>query len=1555
MSDRMPTEHLHGSEIAIVGMACRFPGADNIARFWQNLCDGVESVSFFSDDELLAAGVDPAELRNPHYVKAAALLKDADCFDAAFFAYTPLEARNMDPQQRLLLECSWEALEDAGYEPQQYADPIGVFVGAKTNTYMLNALSHIDPKKPQEVLQVELGGDLAFLGTRISYKLNLKGPSYSIQTACSTALVAVHLACQSLLSGECRMALAGAAAVYVPLTSGYLYEPGDIVSPDGHCRAFDAQAQGTILGSGVGAVVLKRLEEALADGDHIYAVIKGSATNNDGSLKASFTAPGPDGQTDVILDALARADVEADTISYLEAHGTGTELGDPIEILAATNAFRTMTDRTGFCAIGSVKTNIGHLDAAAGMAGLIKAVLALQHQQLPPSLHFVRPNPKIDFAASPFYVNTALVPWPARSTPRRAGVSSFGFGGTNAHIILEEAPEAAASEPAAPEQLLLLSARSPGALEAATQRLATFLRTHPDVNLADVAFTLQCGRQAFAYRQALRVRDQAEALTALASCPPALSDTPVADAAPAVVFLFPGQGAQHVAMAQALYQSEPVFRAQLDRCAELLQPHLGLDLRTVLYPTQASGPGQAEAPGPEDAARSLEQTWLAQPALFAIEYALAQLWMDWGVRPSGLLGHSIGEYVAACLAGVFTLEDALALVAARGRLMQHLPHGAMLALSLSEQEAQLVLSDQLTIAAINGPSRCVVAGPTEEVEALRSQLTERGVACQRLHTSHGFHSAMMEPILAPFTELVRRVRLQPPSLPLISCVSGSWLRPDEATDPAYWAKQLRQPVRFADGLRTLRERGQAIWLEVGPTQTLTSLARPLATGDHAPLVLASLPHPLALTADRATLLDALGQLWRAGLPIAWPAFWRHTARRRLPLPPYPFERQRFWIDLAPRGDLARIPVASDTEPSQRADVVDWFYLRSWQQTPLPPANPAPQDSSGSWLLFVDAESLGTRLSDLLAAAGEMVVLVYRGTAFAQVGPRTYTIMPERDSDYRTLLQSLQAQGHWPQRIVHLWCLPEIEASHDVAAVAALQELGAYSLLRLAQALAEVASVSTLDVWVVTSQVQDVTGTEPLVPAKAPLLGAAKVLAHEYPQLRCSCVDIAAGSMHGWAETRLLKQLVAELRHGASDAVLAYRGSSRWVQTFTPLPLERGETTPLLRQHGVYLLTGGLGGIGLVLAEHLARSIQAKLVLVGRSPFPQRAEWEQWLAEHDEHDPVGRKIRAVHALEDLGGEVIVASADVGNMEQMRSVIAQAYERFGAIHGVIHAAGIAGGTLIPFRTREQAAQVFAPKVYGTLILDTLLADAELDFFMLFSSLNTVLGEIGQADYCAANAFLDAYAHWKAAHGATRTITVNWDIWRDVGLAVDSNVPAGLRAWREEQIKTGIRSDEGIDAFSRLLSDGRYPQIIVCTHDLTRVLEHIDEFTHTQLQEEVEKLQEPQTARARPNLQASYAPPSTETEQLIADLWQQVLGVDPIGVHDNFFELGGHSLLAIFITSRLREIFQVDLPARRVFDAPTVAELALVITDILIADIEALSEEEAQHFLVEVASVA
>ncbi|CAG0937753.1 phthiocerol/phenolphthiocerol synthesis type-I polyketide synthase E [Thermoflexales bacterium] len=1481
--------------IAIVGMACRVPGAKNPAEFWQNLCNGLESITFFTDAELIEAGVDPAIVRHPHYVKARGIIGNVDRFEAGFFGLHAREASLMDPQHRLFIECAWEALENAGYAPSNERRRIGVFAGQSMNTYLLtNLISHLELVAGVDSLQASIGNDKDSLTTEVAYRLNLTGPAVTIQSSSSTSLTAIHYACQSLLSYECDMALAGGVSIHLPEKSGYLYHEGGITSLDGHCRAYDAQAEGFVAGLGAGAVTLKRLADAVAEGDTIYAVIKGSAVNNDGSAKVSYMAPSVDGQAEVVMMAQAVAGITPDTIGYVEGHGTGTASGDPIEVAALTQAFRAGTEKRGYCPLGSVKTNIGHLDAAAGVIGLIKTALMLQHKTIPPTLHFQQANPNIDFANSPFYVNTQLLDWKSNGWPRRAGVTSLGMGGTNAHAVLEETPELESSGPSRSAQLILLSARTDTALATMTNNLVAHLVQHIDLKLPDIAYTLQVGRKRLVQRRMLVCHDSDDALDALSTCDPErVFGSRQEDQTRSIVFMFSGQGAQYVNMGRELYDSEPIFREQLDRCCDLLKPHLGLDLRSVLYPAEE----QLEA-----AAQQLTQTALTQPALFVIEYALAQLWLAWGLQPQAMIGHSIGEYVAACLAGVFSLAEALLLVAARGRLMQQMPRGAMLGVPLSEAEVQPYLNDQLSLAVVNSPTSCVIAGTPEAIADLQTHLEAQGLKPRALHTSHAFHSAMMEPVLPAFCEQVRRVQLHPPTVPYISNTTGTVITAAQATNPEYWAKHLRGTVRFGDGVRELLQDSTAILLEVGPGQTLSTLVRqhPAKGAQH--VMLSTLRHPQERSSDVAFLLNTIGRLWLSGVEINWHAFYANERRRRVPLPTYPFERERYWIE--PKAQTLNTSTKA-ARADRKLDIADWFYLPAWKPTLAPRLREEAFADRKTWLLFVDeTDELSVRLTQRLMELGQSVISVRPGTATRQMDEAHWAIDPHDPAAYEALLK-----GQRPDRILHLWGSTPADRSADDH-----RARGFLSVLHLTQALGRQNVTTLLPMQIVTMQTQAVNTADPIEPEKAAVLGVCKVIPQEYFNLKCQCLDLDRATV----SAHLIDRILAE---DQTDPVVAYRGSRRWIQTYEAVHVRAG--TARLREKGVYLITGGLGNVGYAFAETLAKQAQARLVLIGRTELPPRDQWATWLNAHEVADTISTKLRKIQALEELGAEVLVVSADVAQAAQLRTAIEQARAKWGAMHGVIHAAGTIDPQLFRAIRDTQAAEAvqhFPAKVQGAQALAEALRDQALDFCLLTSSLSAVLGGLGLAAYAAANAYLDAFVQRHNQIEPAPWMSVDWDGWqvtaKDQAHAQSGNTPDHL----------AITAEQGGEVLQRLLSIAPVPQLVISTSNLSARLE---QWVKPQLQSDVA----PQTNKAvvqmaRPNLQTTYVAPRSELEQQIAQVWQNVLGLEQVGIYDSFFELGGNSLAGVQAIAQLNAALGVQIPTVTLYESPTINALAKLV---------------------------
>lgn len=1483
MNDVNAAETYSGLDVAVIGMAGRFPGASTIEAFWQNLVKGVESISFFTDEELRKSGIDHQLFSHPGYVRARGILADAEMFDAAFFGFFPKEAEQLDPQHRIFLESAWEALESAGYVPDQYKGLIGAFAGVGMNTYIIPLIAATQGKvDAAEGYQISIGNEKDFLTTKVSYKLNLRGPSMDVQTACSTSLSAVFLACQSLTNFQSDMVLAGGCTATFPQKSGYLYQEGMILSPDGHCRAFDADANGTIAGNGCGVVLLKRLEDALTDNDFIYAVIKGAACNNDGSLKVGYTAPSVDGQAQVISEAQYIANVHPDDISYIETHGTGTNLGDPIEMTALTRVFRAKTQRRQYCAIGSVKPNVGHLDAAAGVTSLIKTALALKYKQLPPSINFKKPNSKIDFDSSPFYVNNTLKEWQSAGKPRIAGVSSFGIGGTNVHLIVQEAPPPPAAQPSRSQQLLLLSARSPEAFSAARQNLVAHLQANPGLHLADVAFTLQVGRKGFSQRMAVVCRDLDDAVRTLESVDPErimVFSHPKEVQEKSVVFMFSGQGAQYVNMGRDLYKQEPTFRETLDICCEILQPTLGLDLRDVLYPE----PGNEE-----EAERRLEQTQLTQPALFIFEYALAQLWKEWGVKPRAMIGHSSGEYVAACLADVMSLEDALHLVALRGRLMQSMPGGAMLSVPLSVEEVTPHLNEKLAIASANAEKLTVVSGELEEIAALAEKLDKAGVNSTRLHTSHAFHSSMMEPILAPFRNAVAQVALREPQIPYISNVSGTWITAVEATDPEYYARHLRSTVQFSSGVGELLKNFDYIFLEIGPGKTLATLTRRHAQASPQHVLLSSVRHPSETSDDEAFILNTLGRLWLAGGKISWEGFSSHEVRRRVPLPTYPFERRRFWMDIEPP---AVVPKKQRTR-GKNPDMAQWFYEPVWKRRIL---RKKEDKDAHRYLLFVDIDDHD--IVEPLKAAGHQIKTVQIGSSF-QSEENRFHLKPDNEDHYRQLVEALKAQSFIPDRIVHAWTMSSRDVKNSLSR-------GFYSLLWLLKALSTADVSESVQLVVATRFAFDVIGDEPLNPENATITAACKVIGQEYPHISCRCVDTDEYSF---------EHVLEEFQAPASEVTVAYRHKTRWVQTFESLAVDvSDEAQTVLRSHGIYLITGGLGNIGLTIAEYLAEKVQAKLVLLDRAVFPERAEWES--AVRGDESPIARKIKKIQSMEDKGAEVLVLSADISDEAQMLNILEWTREHFGALNGVIHAAGLVGSAAtvaISETTREVAQSHFSPKITGSRILTEVLKGDPLDFVILQSSLSVILGGMGMYAYAAANAYLDVLAAIQNRKKGAQWMSINWDGWR----------------FDRDPAKTGIEElslspEEGLKAFDILFKNSGQPQIVVSTGDLN------DRFqrwvTFEALKPQMLEGASGASRHPRPNLTTPFVAPRNDAEKELADAWGDLLGIDGIGIYDDFFDLGGHSLLATQLVSRLRDKYKVELPLRSLFESPTIATIS------------------------------
>jgi phthiocerol/phenolphthiocerol synthesis type-I polyketide synthase E len=1470
----------HGDGIAVVGMAGRFPGARGLAGFWENLRTGTMSLRQLSDDELCRAGVSPETLADPGYIKVAALLDGIDQFEPALFDIPPREAESMDPQMRVMLELCHDALEDAGYDPHRYGGRIGMYAGARSNQYLTGHV-RANPRFMEAIgeARARIGNYADFLSTGVSYHLGLRGPSITSLTACSTSLVTVHMACMALLNGECDMAIAGGVDISLPACRGYWHRevPG-MLSADGVVRPYDAQASGTVFGAGAGVVVLKRLSAAAVDRDAIQAVIIGSAINNDGASKSTYAAPSEAGQAEVLASALRIGGIDPGSLGYVEGHGTGTPVGDPIEVAALNQVYGADRRATQDIALGSVKSNVGHLGTAAGICGLIKTIYSVREGIIPASLNCRDPNPRLNLDAGPFYVADRTVPWRQEPGPRRAAVSSFGVGGTNAHMILEQPPAVRTGATVRPYHLLTFSARTPAALDAMEEEFRTHLSesqpTEGAKELADLAYTLTEGRPVHALRRFVVAADQADAVRQLSA---ERADTYSAPRgrAPSVVFLMPGQGAQYPGMARRLYECEPEFAMVLDECWAVLRRSHSLDLKSVLLPATAEAAAQAET--------MIGRTSVTQPALFAVEYALARLLMSWGVEPSAMIGHSIGEYVAAALSGVMDADDALRLVADRAQLIQSLPPGSMTAVPLSEDQLRPLLPPGVDLAAVNAPGMCVASGPEAAVGELEALLSTRNVATSRLRTSHAFHSRMMDPVLKAFADRVAAVRLRAPRIPFVSGVTGNWITTEQATDPAYWARHIRACVRFADAVALLLADGGHCFAEVGPGHALSNLVSETATRPvmRRPTRVLAVPMLRAVQDrrdDLQVLLEALGRMWSAGCFVDWRQFWARELRGRVHAPTYPYERESFWVD----------PASGEPGDSHMPEDDGSLYVPTWTETS--PSRASAADDGAAWVVFAHPdEAVTNELIRLTRAQCENVVVVWPGGRYAEKADGSHVVRPREAADHGKLAAAV-LKGR-PERIhvVHAWLVGGAAPRDELTMARRHLDLGFSSLLLTLQEFSRRAAGTTLDVSVLTSGMQDVTGDGDVHPAKAAMRGLVKTAPREMRNLTIRGVDAGGGA----AET-VASHLFHELRSGSTEREVALRGRKRWVARHSAIRLDRTAGTPsILREKGVYVITGGLGGLGLELAKELTRQSRARIVLIGRSGLPPRSAWAS-IAAAPADGALRDRVRAVLAVEEANGQVLVCTGDVTDEARMREIRAEIMRAYGQVDGVFHLAGVADGGLVELRAKEAAGRVLAPKVLGTYVLDRVFRPRLL---VLYSSMAAITGQYGLSDYAGANACLDAYA--QAQWGVGRhVISINWPQWTDVGMAsrADNTLPEVYR-------EGAICPAEAARVLWSILSSGIGPQVVVSPGGLLRR-------ERVASRAVIGAGVADRRAAADRHVATSDTSTHSDIERKMAELWQHALGVKQIGLDEDFQDLGMDSITAVRLVGRIAEVFGVDV---------------------------------------------
>ncbi|MFW5665084.1 MAG: thioester reductase domain-containing protein, partial [Coleofasciculus sp.] len=1578
--------------IAIIGIGCRLPGAKNPESFWQLLRNGVDAITEVPKDRWdIDAFYDP-EPGKPGKMSTrwGGFLDRVDQFDSSFFGISPREVERMDPQQRLLLEVAWEAIENAGLAPDKLGgSQTGVFIGIGNYDYCRLLAKDITRANAYD----GTGNTLSITANRLSYILNLRGPSAVIETACSSSLVALHYACRSLLQGESNLFLVGGVSLMVVPETTITYSHARMMASDGRCKTFDASADGYVRGEGCGVVVLKRLSDAIADQDNILAIVRGTAVNQDG-LSNGLTAPNGPSQQAVIRQALANAGVTSAQISYIEAHGTGTSLGDPIEVRSLKSVLMKARKPDQPCWLGSVKTNIGHLEAASGVTSIIKVVLSLQNKEIPPHLHLKQLNPLISLEGTTFSIPTECQPW---SVERRlAGISGFGFGGTNCHVILEEAPlqgvggngqMGGTESPISltsqhsitterPCHILTLSAKNEKALAELAQRYADFLVSHPEASVADVCFTANTGRSQFDYRLAVvadsreQLREKLEAFADGKETVGLVSGQVNGTDYPNIAFLFTGQGSQYIGMGRQLYETQPIFRQALNRCDEILRSYLEQPLLSVLYP-------ESETSSP------LNETAYTQPALFALEYALFQLWKSWGIEPTIVMGHSVGEYAAACVAGVLTLEEGLNLIAQRARLMQALPQdGEMVAVFASESKVQAAIqpyAQEVSIAAINAPQSTVISGKREAVEQAIATLKAEGIKAKRLTVSHAFHSPLMEPMLEAFERVAKEVSYSSPQINFISNVTGE-LATTEITNPEYWCRHVRLPVRFAQGIETLYQQNYDVFVEIGPKPTLLGMSRYCLSGVET-RNFASLPSLSPGQEDWQQILQSLAALYVRGVEVDWYAFDQNYSRRRLQLPTYPFQRQRYWVELSENGHktaasfaqenvqtpLVNLLLKGDTNQlSQQLETVgklsedevkllpkllellvkqnqqqvtaesikDWFYEIEWQPKERQKSKVKPQKNAskpGSWLIFADLGGVGERLAELLRDSEALLrsadrthncILVYPGDTYQQ-DAGTWRINPANPADFERLVQEALGTLEQPlQKVVHLWSLDAGLASElTIPALEQAQVLGVGSVLHLLQALIKphvetpnLASPPRL--WLVTQNAVPV-GSSLLAVAQTPLWGLGKVVALEHSDLWGGMVDLADGATDNAATT-----LLAEIEDSQGEDHLAFRDEQRYVARLVQKPLPESHSVTF-KSDATYLITGGLGALGLKVAQWMVEQGAKQLVLTGRRGASSEAQ------------------EAITQIEKAGVKVLVAQADVCSQEDMLRVLEQVKVSMPPLGGIIHGAGVSRYEAIADMERDALELVLRPKVVGTWILHQLTQEIKLDFFVSFSSISSVWGSRGQGHYAAANHFLDGLAHYRQRLGLP-ALSVNWGPWAGGGMAL-----AEFQTFLTQMGVEGLQPEKALTALGYLLGSGCV-QTTVANVDWSRFKE-LYEARGTrsalrssaslslleQIQGQSQKVVEQHSPSEQQSeiLQQLEATVESERHALLISYLQsavaKVLRLPQLpNPQQGLFDLGMDSLMAVELVGSIRSQLQVELPISEFMQASNIATLAAIL---------------------------
>ena len=1482
-----------GLEVAIVGMSGRFPKAQNIKEFWSNLVNGVESHQIIDNNIELA--LSPEEKNRIRFER-----EDINnfCFDASFFGYTDDEAELMNPDMRILHEEVWSALEDAGYNPHDYEGTISLFAGSRNDSLWNNMVYSTKKIKQFHGFYSETFTKRDYLCTRIAYSLNLKGNCCMVGTACSTSLVAVHLACRALLFGECNIAIAGGVATDIFKNNGYQYQDGMIFSKDGHVRPFDSEASGFIAGEGCGVVVLKRLKEALKDGDNIYAIIKGSAVNNDGNRKVGFTAPSIDGQRSVIKKAHAFGRTNPNTVSYVEAHGTATPLGDIIEFSSLKDSLGKTDVNT--CAIGSVKSNIGHLEESAGIAGLIKTSLCMYNNQLVPSLNFTHPHPDLKMDKSSFYVNTDLKEWTKDNKRVRAAVSSFGIGGTNTHIVVESKPFQKAQIDSDDYNLILLSARSQTILDKMTLNLIGHLNANNTQSIEDISYTLQVGRKHFEYRRKLITKDKSDLSEKLKDEIDNNIQTNLITAQKRnLVFLFSGLGNEYYNMGKGMYEKYTLFREELDKCFKIVETECTINLNSILYPVNNN-------------ASTVNLEKYNQLLVFSVEYALARFLIGLGLIPYALLGYSFGEYAAACISGIFNLEQAIKMIAKRSELIYTLKEGSMLSVPVTVSKISDLISDKISIAIDNGDS-CVLSGSKEDIDKLQETLKNKRILCNKLKARRAVHSYLMDPILEQYEDYIKQFQFSKPQIPIISNVAGNWITNLEMSNEKYWIKQLRNTVQFSSAIQTVKEVKNAIYIEIGPSYEVSNLInRDIINEGRFERAVNLLRSEAQQINDELFFLDKLGKLWLKGVDINWNKFHEHKEKKRVSLPSYPFEPTVY----SSVKDNFNEPNFYSGQNRQVS-----FYNPVWKPNQLLGEVSNKLINSNHILLFLSDSFFDNHIINELRNKNCSVSIIKVGKEYANKNNDVFEINPQKDIDYLKCFKQLRDVNKTPNFIIHLWNVdnPESTKIHADRDFDDYQQIGFYSLLAISKAISELNIENDITIKVISTGVYNVLGNEKPCIEKSTLIGPCIVINQELNNVHCQHIDLDYNTIERKLSSENLIDVFAEIFSEIENSTIALRNNFKWTQTFAQNLTYNKKSYKRLKHNGVYLITGGLGGIGLEIAESIAEKVNARVILLSRSSFPEREKWNTWLNKQGKENTISEKILRIHRIENKGAEVFIYKADVSNEKEIKQTIDIIHNDIGLINGIIHAAVVPDGALIIRRNRQNSENVFKSKIFGTLTLNKVFKNVELDFIILCSSIDSQIGGIGQVAYTSTNIFLDHFANWYNSISENYIVSINWDRWKNIGIA--NGIENLHKQLTNKPMEGGINAEEGIQALHTILNSSLDSQIIVIKTELNELI--MKEIKLKSLEKILisDNIEKSSQLRARPDILTNYQPASNTVQSKLVKIWTSILGVDKIGVKDNFFELGGDSMKFINMLSVVNRKLNNNIALNRVINNPTI----------------------------------